>query len=231
MIFDSIEGQSEFTQKIYEKYRTKCDWFLQFDFDEYLEVFFEKGKPLILQDFLTNQMFNKCETILFNWLIYSDNNLLYYDNRTLIERFTEPNYRPKANVHVKSIIRGVLNKTIFNPVSSNHVPNSNLIICDSNGNKIRRYNRFSLPYLIYDHGYLKHFTTKTAEEYCEKMIRGRPRNRTYDLDNRVEIFFKYNKYTDEKLKIFENKFNRTFKVRCISPRILSKNFLKIKFKK
>jgi hypothetical protein len=34
-IFGSAIGQSEFQQSIYEKYKTKCGWFLYFDFDEY----------------------------------------------------------------------------------------------------------------------------------------------------------------------------------------------------
>ena len=33
-LFGSDLGQSEFNQIIYNKYRTKCSWFLFFDFDE-----------------------------------------------------------------------------------------------------------------------------------------------------------------------------------------------------
>ena len=41
-IFGSTIGQSEFQQSIYEKYKTKCGWFLYFDFDEYLEILKKK---------------------------------------------------------------------------------------------------------------------------------------------------------------------------------------------
>ena len=105
-----------------KKYNRKCNWFLLFDFDEYLEIFFEKGKNLILKDFLTDKIYDKCEAILFNWVIYTDNDLLFYDNRPLIERFTTPNFQTFANMYVKSIVRGGLNKTIFLPNKSNHVP-------------------------------------------------------------------------------------------------------------
>ena len=45
--------------------------------------------------------------------MYTDNDLIYYDNRTLLERFTTPIYNDHANIFVKSIVRGDLNKTIF----------------------------------------------------------------------------------------------------------------------
>ena len=112
-MFGSILGQSEFGQSIYEKYKTRCGWFLFFDFDEYLEIFFKKNEKLNLKQFLPNQIFSKCESILFNWLIYTDNELIYYDNRTLVERFTTPNYADRDNKFVKSIVRGNLNKIVF----------------------------------------------------------------------------------------------------------------------
>ena len=209
-IFGSTSGQSELYQMAYDQYKTKCNWFLLFDFDEYLEIFFEKGKNLILKDFLTNQIFDKCETVLFNWVIYTDNDLLYYDNRPLIERFTTPNFKNRDNLYVKSIVRGGLNKTIFLPKKINHIPEKNVIICNSKGKIIDRYNPFAISPPIYDYGYLKHFTTKTAEEYCEKIIKGPPRNVGFQPEERVKLFFTHNKFSEEKIKIFEKKFNRTF---------------------
>ena len=90
----------------FEKYKNECNWFLFFDFDEYLYMHFQPNVSLTLQEFLPNKMFDKCEAILFNWLIYTDNDLIYYDNRTLLERFPVPNYNVLDNIVVKSIIRG-----------------------------------------------------------------------------------------------------------------------------
>ena len=42
-MFGSTLGQSEFGQIIYEKYKSRCGWFLYFDFDEYLKIFFKKN--------------------------------------------------------------------------------------------------------------------------------------------------------------------------------------------
>ena len=213
-MFGSTLGQSEFGQIVYEKYKARCGWFLYFDFDEYLEIFFNKNETLSLQQFLSNQIFSKCESISFNWLIYTDNDLIFYDNRTLLERFTTPNYFNRDNVHVKSIVRGNLNKIIFYDQASNHVPSINLSICDSKGNlkDPEEYNPFAISPPIFDYGYLKHFTTKTAEEYCVKMKRGNPRGQKFDFNERVRLFFYHNKFTNEKLKVFENTFNMSFKL-------------------
>ena len=212
-LFGSTIGQSELYQMVYDKYKTKCNWFLLFDFDEYLEIFFEKGKNLILKNYLTHKIFDKCESILFNWVIYSDNDLIYYDNRTLVERFTTPNFRERDNIYVKSIVRGGLNKTIFLPNKSNHIPEKNLTICNSKGNIININNSFAISPPIFDNGYLKHFVTKTAEEFCEKIIRGHPRNVGFNPKERIKLFFNYNKFSKEKLKIFEKKFNRIFRIK------------------
>ena len=218
-IFGSSFGQAELYNATYEKYKTKCNWFLFFDFDEFLEVFFEKGKNLVLNEFLTNTTFDKCESVLFNWVIYSDNDLIHYDNRTVIERFTDPYFNSKANVHVKCVVRGGLNKTVFISKKSNHVPERGVTICDSKGNIRPGYNPFIIAPPIHDYGYLKHFTTKTAEEYCDKMIRGQPRNQISKQEDRVKLFFMYNKFSQEKLDVFEKKFNKKF-----NPILDSKNF-------
>ena len=209
-IFGSDMGQSELYKDTYEKYRNQCKWFLLFDLDEFLEVHFEKDKSLTLKEFLTNVIFNKCEAILFNWVIYGDNELIHYDNRSVVERFTEAYFEDRDNHFVKSILRGGLNKTVFVPKKSNHVPERGVTICDSKGDIRESYNAYNINPPIFDYGYLKHFTTKTAEEYCEKIIRGQPRNMGYDPAERVQCFFLHNRFSEEKLKVFENKFNRTF---------------------
>ena len=193
-----------------KKYNRKCNWFLFFDFDEYLEVHFEDNKPIMLQDFLKNNMFDKCESALFNWLMYTDNDLIHYDNRTLLERFTTPKYDNQANQYVKSIVRGGLNKIIFYPKKSNHVPVPNVISCDSTGRILTRYNPFSIRPPVFDYGFIKHFSTKTAEEYIEKTKRGENGNLPYMIEERIKLFFTHNKFSQEKLKLFEEKFNRSF---------------------
>ena len=207
--FGSKIGQSEFFQKMYIKYKMQCNWFLFFDFDEYLYMHSRSGiKINHLNDFLKLKFFRKCEAILFNWLIYSDNDLVYYDNRTFLERFPEPVFGVIDNTIVKPIVRGGLNKTIFYPKSSNHIPNRKVISCDSMGRLIKYYNPFFVSPPVYNYAFIKHFTTKTAEEYCNKIKRGANRNLPYDIDGRIKLFFKFNKIRENKIKIFENVFNK-----------------------
>ena len=114
-IFGSDIGQGEFYGKMYNKYKDRCEWLSFFDFDEYLVMHFEKGKNIPLKEYLSNSIFDKCEAIEFNWLMYGDNGLVHYENKSSIERFTEPDFGNYANRFVKSIIRGNLTKTVFIP--------------------------------------------------------------------------------------------------------------------
>ena len=104
-----------------------------FDFDEYLRMHFEEGKNIGLKDYLSNNIFDKCEAIVFNWLMYDDNNFLYYDNRTSLERFPNPVYKHPDNRFVKTMVRGKINKKVFTAYKSCHCPNKEVITCDSMG--------------------------------------------------------------------------------------------------
>ena len=210
-LIDSSFGQSALNNVTYEKYNKRCKWMLFLDFDEFLEVHFEDKKSLPLKEFLENKIFEKCEAILFNILVYTDNNLVHYDNRPLNERFTEPNYNLEdANYLVKAIVRGNLNKTIYVDGKPNNSPVYGVEICDSMGRKIKHYDSYNLKPPVYDYGYLKHFTTKTAEEYIDKVLKGTPGKHPHNVYERIKLFFRFNKYSEEKMKIFENYFNQTF---------------------
>ena len=59
-----------------------------------------------------------------------------------------------------------------------------------------------------------HYTTKTVEEFIKKIKRGRRINIPYNITVMVKKYFTINKYTDEKLKMFEIAFNSTFSQFC-----------------
>jgi len=205
-IFGDSYGQG-FYNTLYKKYRTRCKWLSFFDFDEYLVMHFEESRNITVQEFLARSLFRNCDAIEFNWLMYTDNNLLYYDNRTLLERFTEPNYKNYANRFVKSIVRGNLKTPIFR--NSVHQPNKFVRLCNSLGKPADYYPDCLIP-PIYKYGYLIHFNTKSAEEYAKKIVRGYPGGYHESPRKRVDLFFKHNKFNKEKLKVFEDFFNMTF---------------------
>ena len=55
------------------------------DIDEYLII-----KNNTIRRYVSNPIFNKCDFIKIHWTLPTDNGLIYYDNRTLIERFSGP---------------------------------------------------------------------------------------------------------------------------------------------
>ena len=208
-IFGSSVAQGAFFGKMYEQYKEYCEWLAFFDFDEYLVMHFKKEKKIKLKEYLSNQIFDKCEAIEFNWLIYGDNGLVYYDNRPLIERFTEPNYNDPSNKFVKSIVRGNLNKTVFDAGKTHHQPSLELNLCNSLGEPTIDHNDCIIPPL-FKYAYLMHFNTKTAEEYVDKIKKGINGNMPLSEEEGIDKFFQYNEFTEEKLKVFEQKLNKTF---------------------
>ena len=67
----------------------------------------------------------------------------------------------------------------------------------------------------YDVAYIKHYATKTIEEYITKIKRGYP-DRKYKVDNkfiqqRLNYFFARNKITKKKLEIIQQLLNYTYK--------------------
>lgn len=87
----------------YEKYNKDYDWIAFYDIDEFLYI----------QNY-TQPKFNKCQNILNNWKYYGDNNIVYYENKPLKERFIKEYNIEKLSFNkfnycaAKSIIRGGL---------------------------------------------------------------------------------------------------------------------------
>ncbi len=78
-----IGAQIKEYQHCYKENYKKYDWLIFFDMDEF--IFLKNYKNI--KKFLKKKIFNKCQRIQLNWIFHTDNNLLYYDNRPLAERF------------------------------------------------------------------------------------------------------------------------------------------------
>ena len=200
------KDQTQLFGEVYEKHKFECKWMSFYDFDEYLE-FKQSNNKTNVQTYFSKSNFKKCDVILINWVIYNDNNIVKYDNRTLNKRFTKPLYHSESNKFVKSIIKGNLKWNPWSYDQTSHRPKYQLRTCDSNGNRVKTFNDVILLPII-DNVYIKHFATKTIEEYIEKIRRGHP-SQTLLLNKWIYNFFKLNKVTDEKVKLIENKLNIT----------------------
>ena len=194
--------QTDFYAYVYEKHKYECNWMLFFDFDEFL--FFTDKNTTKIKQFLSEEKFKKCDTIKINWLIYDDNDLVYYDNRSIIKRFTRPDYKNAHNIFVKSIVRGNINEPIWSINGSPHTPNRYKSNCDSLG--IRHKKSTFINKYNYTVSYIRHYRTKTIEEFAYKTLRGYP-DKKVNYTERLDFFFKNNKFTKEKLALYKKILN------------------------
>ena len=179
----------------YQKYKKLYDWIAFFDIDEFLYI----KDNLNINKYLYNERFQKCESIIFNWHIYDDNNLEKYENMTLIKRFKNIKFRA---IQAKSIIRGNLDNLLFPSV---HICAINVnYFCDSTGKRIFPQSFLGSNLTGNYLAYIKHFYTKTAEEFCFKLNRGDAQFKDKTILSRIQYFFKINKITKNKIKIIEN---------------------------
>ena len=117
-------------------------------------------------------------------------------------------YNNYANRFVKTIVRGNLSKA-FGIGSSIHLSNREIKKCNSLGKTPRYYPDSQVP-PVHQNAYIMHFNTRTAEEYVKKIRKGSPGGFKFDVNERVNLFFVHNRFTKEKLKVFEEAFNKTF---------------------
>ena len=200
--------QSDAFIDCYEKNKNNYDWLSFFDFDEFLEI----NRNINIKDYLKNKIFKRCANIKINWLMFSDNDLLYYENIPLQKRFTTPLYHDHANIIIKSTVRGNLKFNYWRSMNNPHSSSNYLTACNSMGNITNPTTFYSSPF-NHEYSYLKHYPTKTIQEYCNKIKKGRADllikfdNKT--LANYFNYFFERNKKTKKKIEYFKNSFNFT----------------------
>lgn len=192
-------------------YHNQCknweiDWCAFFDTDEFLVL----NKDNSIQNYLSRDMFSNAESIQINWKIFDDNNLIYYEDKPLMERFTHfTNHNCRE---FKSIIKTGFDDLFFDNPHRCLRKNTNLKYISSNGILLNPLYVKTCQYKNYysenyDYAQLNHYTQKTVEEYCNKILRGYPYSTfTYTLtypDAIISLynkqsFFNLNKWTQEK---------------------------------
>ena len=186
----------------YEKNNKNYNWLSFFDIDEFLDL---KPKNIKIQEFLNNERFNYCQNIKFNWLLYSDGDKVHFENKPIEERFTESLFNNTLNNHVKSTVRGNLTTNYWIGARNPHTGINNYNCCNPSGKQISKISPYNKPY-DYKYGFLKHYRTKTIEEYINKIKKGKP-DAQKDNFYMIRMFFLTNRKTKEKLDIFKKEFN------------------------
>lgn len=188
----------------YAEYGDDYDWIAFFDIDEFM--FLHRHKSV--SDFLSDDRYNNFDMIHLNWLIFGDGDMVYNNGLPLLMRIKVPTdvnlstiYNFPDTFHVKSIVRGGLSKITFSQTP--HTPVDDIRCCNSFGIECDAKSPFS-PY-DFRIGGLLHFTTKTAEEYADKINRGFCDGNPVSKIRMVELFFQRNKVTKEKVELFKEK--------------------------
>lgn len=175
-IFD-CRGFNSFQVQFYSMFCSEGNykWCGYFDADEFLELNIYSN----IKDFLNTI---EEDSVSFNWLMFGSNGQYHKTEGSVQDRFKQP-VKPvlmyKENIFVKSILRG--GKDRFKDVSFNgsHIPIcSNDVTYNIGGLcPVKKENDYiSHTYFPpkYRCGYLKHYYTKSFDEWIKKSSRGWP---------------------------------------------------------
>lgn len=206
----------------YQKNHNNYDWLIFYEIDEFLYL---KNFNNI-KNFLCQHKFDKCDAIQLNWVHRSDNNMIYYMNKSVQERFTEKGINVVKNKNnplcfVKTIIRGhLMNRTI----TDNHFLSKEIKSCNGFGKKSKTLGIISLE-PDYDDYYINHYFGKSTEEFVNKIKRGDIlRGNNSDINNfQVYKYFEINKLTIEKLKYLEKNLGSRVNLSIYWKKLNSKN--------
>lgn len=194
----------------YRRFGREHKWMAFFDFDEFLcfgdgcetGITALRDNESPIKAFLREKAAYHC--VLINWMDMTDSGLIRNDSRPLMERFTVPMEKDRRGIggdfpennHVKCIVRCGINGLEF--VRNPHVPTTpRLLCCNATGQAVAQKAR--IPY-THEGAYLKHFTTKTVEEWLTNKLSKGTAGITYEvfLKSYADFFFKINERTPEK---------------------------------
>jgi hypothetical protein len=188
-----FEGlQKDAYEKCYRDHSDEYEWMGFFDFDELVCI--EDGRDI--HDFLDDY---EADVVSLNWMTMTDSGLTHYDERPMAERFTQGTDDDfEINRHVKSFVRSGINGISFNDP---HIPNAPALQCENVLHE--RIEQIPVqPKVIHKVAYIKHYNTKTAEEWATlKMRRLSPCGEEYNREMKaknVDYFFSINERTPEK---------------------------------
>ena len=191
-----------------KKYGHFYDWIAFFDIDEHLHL----TKHNNIESFLST-FDSDVDSVLVNWMVMDDNDLVYNDRRPLEERFTR--IAKNEHIHYNHISENQHIKTILKCTDRNvaraRFPNPHFVTginkTTNANNQITQKNTFAINGIFLENAYLKHFSTKTITEWCyNKMVKGSP-DISFNIHikerNTINAFFVVNEKTDEKMKIVD----------------------------
>jgi hypothetical protein len=212
-----VKAQQNAYEDCYKQHGNEYDWIAFFDCDEFLELTTANN----VKEYLADKVFIDYDIIKINWETYTDSGQLFYENKPVVERFVERYTKGNNNwsydFHIKSIIRGGLSTMIIWGTPHSPILHK-LPVCDNCGEKIKTWINANIIHgkteydasfninVNYKMAKLKHYTTKSVEEYCEKIKRGYPdREYGHNFDDlNIRKYFEVNEETNKKRILFKN---------------------------
>lgn len=199
--------QSQSYDDCYSTYKSDYDWFAFFDCDEFLTF----KHHATVDDYLSQPKFSDYDVISVNWMCYGDNGIVMSPpSNSVLDVYTEPiqyNTRVLFTVPINTWIKVIVKSGSdmrFDGCTS-HFPSGDFRNCNAQGRLILNPSRF-LSY-NYDEAWLRHYATKSTEDYALKLLRGYP---DYIVDDRqvknliVNYYFQMNRPTNDKVRLFNS---------------------------
>lgn len=201
-----LNGYKEFQLPVYRAVVNSKNykWVACFDVDEFLEI-----SPKYSN---VKEMLNDCDgdCVLVNWLMFGPDGQIWKKEGRVQDRFKNP-VCPictfKENMFVKPIIKNTVGECLF---SSSHEPTfNNGETYNIGGYFLTKQEPYQLSYPIrYKKAWLKHYYTKSFNEYIAKVSRGWPDgNNEKRLQNMNHYFLMDSSVESPMVKFSENIFN------------------------
>ena len=197
----TINNQKVAYTLCYEINKYEYDWIFMNDIDEYLVINNDS-----LKHYLSDNKFKKCDFIKFHWVVSRDNNLLHYDNRTLLKRFKGPYIN---DTHIKTMVKGKIKGLQFDIHTPSVSPYRN-VSCNNKGEIYKNKEIFFQDVfdINIENAYIIHFIYKSTEEFIDKYKRGyRDWFGKGFLPMRIREYFRDNKITLEKVEYLEKELS------------------------
>lgn len=189
----------------YKKYNEQYDWIAFLDIDEFLTI------PNDTLEGYLKTVDKNASAVYVNWIIYGDNEKLYYEDKPVLERFPNQSSNlskpenPKGQEYFKTIVRG------HGECKHMYVHNCKVKHYVVNSNNERIFNHKYMPLFIdkcVDKIYIRHYITKSISEYLERHFHKTSATGIEYFHNTEHTcyirFFNINEWTQEKQNIFDN---------------------------